>query len=229
MLIAAVLPAIVLIWHIYRRDAYHPEPSSQLVKGVGWGIMAAFLSLVVEIPLMYVVGEEDPSNILQCAYKAFLGAAVPEECCKALCLFLFLRHNKYFDEYMDGIVYAVCVGMGFAAVENVVYLMNSDNWMELGIYRALLSVPGHFMFAVLMGYFFSIWIMEERRFDFYLMLLTPIVAHGVFNTIVFYTGLAPSWTLCLLALLALLLHKLRKWCSSLIKSHINFDKELTRN
>lgn len=226
MLIAAVLPAIVLIWHIYRRDSYYPEPVSQLAIGFGWGIVAAFLSLVVEIPLMYVVGEDDPSNILQCACKAFVGAAVPEECCKALCLFLFLRRSKYFDEYMDGIVYAVCVGMGFAAVENIMYLMNADNWVELGIYRALLSVPGHFMFAVIMGYFFSIWRMEERRIDFYFMLLAPILTHGVFNTIVFYTILAPSWSLCLLALLAFLLHKLRKWCSSLIESHISFDKEL---
>lgn len=227
MLIAAVLPAIVLMWHIYRRDAYHPEPISQLAKGFGWGLLCALLAMIVEIPLMYVVGMEDPSNILQCAYKAFVGAAIPEECCKALCLFLFLRRNKYFDEYMDGIVYAVCVGMGFAAVENVAYLMNSDNWVELGVYRALLSVPGHFMFAILMGYFFSIWRMEGHRIDFYFMLLAPILAHGVFNSIVFYTSLAPSWTLFLLALLAFLLHKLRKWCSSLIDSHISFDKELT--
>jgi RsiW-degrading membrane proteinase PrsW (M82 family) len=67
-----------------------------------------------------------------------------------------LRNNPYFDEHFDGIVYAVCVGMGFAGLENIMYVFqNMDDWMSVSVARAIFSVPGHFFFAVSMGYFYS--------------------------------------------------------------------------
>ena len=67
-----------------------------------------------------------------------------------------VRKNKYFDERIDGIVYAVAISMGFAAFENVLYLVdNYEEWLSVGLSRAVLSVPGHYAFAVLMGYYYS--------------------------------------------------------------------------
>lgn len=223
--IAAILPAIALIWYVYHRDYHHTEPVINLVKGVGWGIVAAAIAFVVEIPLLFAVGLDSPSNFWLCLYESFVETALPEECCKALCLYLFLRHEDSFETYMGGIIYAVCVGMGFAAVENVIYVINSDHWLELSIERALFSVSGHFLFAVLMGYFFSIWRLEEYRVNFYLMLLAPILAHGVVNVIANSIDMAPSWEIWLTVLWIFLLYRLYKWCGKLIDSHFDFDSD----
>lgn len=55
---------------------------------------------------------------------SFFGAAILEESAKLFMLWLLLRKNKYFGERVDGIVYAVCVSLGFAALENVMYLFD---------------------------------------------------------------------------------------------------------
>ena len=81
---------------------------------------------------------------------AFFGAAIPEEIAKLFILWLVLRNNKFFDEKMDGIVYAVCVSLGFAALENIMYLfLHSESFITVGISRAFFAVPGHFCFGIL--------------------------------------------------------------------------------
>ena len=99
---------------------------------------------------------DQPATWIGALWNAFVGAAMPEEATKLLMLWLLLRRNKYFDERFDGIVYACCIGMGFAGTENVLYLFgNIENWQSVAVSRAIFAVPGHFMFAVAMGYFYS--------------------------------------------------------------------------
>ena len=86
---------------------------------------------------------------------ALLAAAIPEELAKLAMLWLFLRKNPYYDEYLDGIVYAACVGLGFAGAENFLYLLQSENWVGVGIVRGITAVPAHFAMACAMGYFYS--------------------------------------------------------------------------
>ena len=116
----------------------------------------------------------------------FFVAALPEESFKLLALWLVLRKNRNFDEHYDGIVYAVCVGLGFAAVENVFYVFSDDDWAEVAILRALLAVPGHYAFAVLMGYYYSLYHFVDRTPQTAIcILLVPFVAHGVYDALVF--------------------------------------------
>ena len=86
-------------------------------------------------------------------YDSFLTAAIPEELCKFLIFMIFIWRDKNFDEYFDGIVYATFIGLGFACVENIQYVFSYG--FQTGVVRALLSVPGHFLFGVVMGYFLS--------------------------------------------------------------------------
>ncbi|MDO4512267.1 MAG: PrsW family intramembrane metalloprotease, partial [Bacteroidales bacterium] len=118
--------------------------------------------------------------------EAFVGAAIPEETVKLLMLWLMLRKCDEYDEAIDGIVYAVCIGMGFAGFENVLYVFQSEEeWGTIALLRSLLAVPGHYMFAVLMGFFYSLVHFHPRRYGKYkfLIWLAPVLAHGIYDAI----------------------------------------------
>jgi RsiW-degrading membrane proteinase PrsW (M82 family) len=189
IILAAVLPALVIVGYIVFRDKNRREPISQVWKGVRYGVGSALLALVVGAPFS-VLAEMVPvldytETFWGALYGSFFMAAVPEELAKLLMLYLLLRKNPYFDERMDGIVYAVAVGMGFAGFENILYLFeNEEIWGTIGAIRALFSVPGHFCFAVFMGYYYSLAHFDKKNrqeLNLFLMLAVPIVLHGVFD------------------------------------------------
>ena len=185
ILTAAVLPAILLWLYIWKQDP-QPEPTSWLVKAVLWGIgiciPVALLEMGIEAVLFGVGGQ--PSSIIGTTTLAFLVAALPEEAFKLLALWMVLRKNPYFDEHFDGLVYAVCVGLGFAAIENVFYVFSEEEWMAVAITRALLAVPGHYAFAILMGYYYSIYHFVDHSSKIALcVLLVPVMAHGVYDAL----------------------------------------------
>ena len=126
-----------------------------------------------------------PSTIVGTTVEAFFVAAIPEESFKLLALWLVLKKNPYFDEHFDGIVYAVCVGLGFAALENVGYLFNNiDNWMSVALLRSLLTVPGHYAFAVLMGYYYSKYhFVDHSRRTAALVIVAPVLVHGLYDAL----------------------------------------------
>lgn len=189
IILAAVLPALVIVGYIVFRDKNRREPISQVWKGVRYGVGSALLALVVGAPFS-VLAEMVPvldytETFWGALYGSFFMAAVPEELAKLLMLYLLLRRNPYFDERMDGIVYAVAVGMGFAGFENILYLFeNEEIWGTVGAIRALFSVPGHFCFAVFMGYYYSLAHFDKKNrqeLNLFLMVAVPIVLHGVFD------------------------------------------------
>lgn len=185
ILASALLPAILLWLYIWRQDP-QPEPTSWLAKAVLWGIgiciPVALLEMAIETVLFGVGGQ--PSNFIGTTTLAFIVAALPEESFKLLALWMVLRKNPYFNEHFDGIVYAVCVGLGFAAIENVLYVFNEEKWMSVAIIRALLAVPGHYAFAILMGYYYSIYHFVDHSSKIALcVLLVPVMAHGVYDAL----------------------------------------------
>lgn len=110
-------------------------------------------------------------------------------------------------------MYAVCIGMGFAGFENVLYLFdNYESWISVGIARALFAVPGHFLTAVIMGYYYSLWhfrIVRNRR-TCALILAGPILAHGIYDGILFSMNIDESLSSVFLVLFLLFFNKLRK-------------------
>lgn len=203
-LIAALIPAIALLVYIYWHDRHSPEPVSQLLKATFYGVLSILVSFCISYPLgwlgFYV---SEPSTIMQSIGYAFFGAAVPEELAKLFMLWIFLRKNKYFDERLDGIVYAVCVSLGFAGLENVLYVTQDTEWLSTAILRAITSVPGHFCFAVAMGYFYSLVTFSSinRKRNLLLLFVTPIMLHGIYDSILFITTTyLPNWANVILLL-----------------------------
>ena len=183
---AALLPAILLWIYIWKKDP-QKEPTSWLVKailyGIGICIPVAVLEMEIDSALFVIDGK--PTTLFGTTIQAFFVAALPEEGVKLLALWLLLRKNPYFDEHFDGIVYAVCIGLGFAAIENVFYLVNNeDAWIGVAITRALLAVPGHYAFAVLMGYYYSVYhFVDHSLRTAACVLLVPVVAHGIYDAL----------------------------------------------
>jgi RsiW-degrading membrane proteinase PrsW (M82 family) len=185
VLAASLLPAILLLLYIWKKDP-QKEPTSQLVKAVLWGVAICIPVAILEMGINTMIfgPGAKPANLIDTTIISFFVAALPEESFKLLALWLILRKNPYFDEHFDGIVYAVCVGLGFAAIENIFYVIQDEEWLSVAIGRALLAVPGHYAFAILMGYYYSVYhFINHSPKVAVRILLVPVVAHGIYDSL----------------------------------------------
>lgn len=227
ILLTALLPIALLVYYIYHKDKKSPEPTGQLVKAFLFGILSVPVSFYISIPLgiigLYPV---EATSILGSISTAFFGAAIPEEIAKFIMLWLLLRNNPYFDEKMDGIVYAVCVSLGFAALENIMYLFsNAESYLSVGIARAIFAVPGHFCFGILMGYYYSLakFYPKTPKKNKALILVAPILVHGVYDSILFIINVTPAISGILLIIFLVFCHKMWKYGSKSIQEHLKRD------
>lgn len=183
--LAALLPPILLLLFVWHKDATK-EPFRQLLKAVIFGALICIPAVFWESFMgTLLFNGEEPTTIIGTTLNAFLCAAVPEETLKLIALWLVLRRNPYFDEHFDGIVYAVCVSLGFAAVENVGYVLNHEEaWVSVAVTRALMAVPGHYAFAVFMGYYYSMYhFVRHDATTAISILLVPVLAHGIYDSL----------------------------------------------
>lgn len=153
-ILAAVLPAIVLLRYVYRHDRVEKEPMGLLLSLLVMGVVSALCSTVLERvgqTVLYLL--VDPGRPAYTILLAFLVVALVEEGTK----FFFLKrrtwHNPNFNYRFDGIVYAVFVSLGFAAYENIGYVMSYG--LSVALARAVSAIPGHMAFAVFMGLFYG--------------------------------------------------------------------------
>lgn len=230
ILLTALLPIAILVFYIYYKDKNSPEPVGQLVKAFLFGVLSVPLSLCLSVPfeLMGLYSTE-MTGILDSVSTAFFGAAIPEEIAKLFILWLILRNNPYFDENMDGIVYAVCVSLGFAALENVMYLFsNAETYLAVGITRAIFAVPGHFCFGILMGYYYSLarFCPMSSKKNKALILIAPIVVHGLYDSILFISDVTPAISGILFIVFLIFCHKMWKYGSKSIKKHLCRDNRI---
>lgn len=219
VILAALAPVAWLLWTIYRKDSVQLEPTKWLVKAIVFGIGSVFLSLAISMPTSMVLGmnidNQVYGSIAEAVGDAFFLAAIPEEVAKLFMLWLLLRKNPFFDEHFDGIVYAVCVGLGFAGFENICYLIGGiedGSWLSISVSRALFSVPAHYFFAILMGYYYSIYHFGiDRSMKTRMMILAaPILAHGLFDALLMSLQVDPSISGLLLILFIVFFTKLKK-------------------
>lgn len=172
---AALIPAVALCIYIFKKDRVEKEPIGLLLGLLFLGGLICFPAAEIEGVLFdifdmifspFTVEYEGELYLLGTTFKVynackyFIGVALVEEGLKFLILFFFTRKNKNFNSLFDGLIYAVFVSLGFAALENVFYVVE-NGWIN-ALMRAVMSVPGHMFFAVLMGYYYSLWHMYEK-------------------------------------------------------------------
>ena len=230
IIIAAILPALLLWVYIWKKDQ-KKEPTLWLVKAVCYGVIICLPVVVVEIVLEYLLFSSGgyPSTILGTTANAFLVAAIPEELFKLLALWLVLVKNPYFDEHFDGIVYAVCVGLGFASVENVFYLFgNIEDWMSVAFVRSLLSVPGHYAYAVLMGFYYSkYYFVSHTRQTAAMIIVAPVLAHGIYDALLMTSGVNVALGSICFIVLVVFAYRLQIYARKKIVAMVNYDKSET--
>ncbi|MCF6242170.1 MAG: PrsW family glutamic-type intramembrane protease [Bacteroidales bacterium] len=181
LLTIAITPIILILIYLNYRDKYEKEPKKLLIKAVAGGAITVIPIYFIEVFLGELFHSD--STIKQAFYDAFVVASFTEEVFKYLVFWILIWKNKNFNEFFDGIIYAVYISMGFAMVENVLYVLGSGH--GVGILRALTAVPGHALFGVAMGYYFGLARFLEKKSLYYLKmaLIVPIILHGIYDFI----------------------------------------------
>lgn len=186
LLIVALAPVVIIATYIYYRDKYEKEPIRLLLFALIVGGLTVIPILFLEQFLSSFTGLF--YGLMAAAWKAFVVAAFSEELFKYIALYLLIWKSPEFNEKFDGIVYATYVSLGFAAVENVLYVM--DGGLSTGLMRAITAVPAHAIFGITMGFYFGMAkFYEKQRANFKLKALAfPILLHGIYDFILF-TGI----------------------------------------
>lgn len=196
-ILAAVIPAVILLRYVYRHDTVEPEPPMLLASLLLMGILAALMSGILErvaqsVLDLFVAPETPVYTVL----LAFLVVALVEEGTKFWLLKRRTWEHPAFNYRFDGIVYAVFVSLGFAAFENLLYVFSYG--LSVALPRALLAIPGHMSFAVGMGIFYGrakrCWERGNEPAATYNLVMGYVLAvflHGVYDSCAMIgTGLA---------------------------------------
>ena len=226
--IAALLPAALLWFYIWKQDA-KKEPTTWLLRAVLYGVLICLPVALLEMAISSLLFDPGtgPQTIFGTTVEAFLCAAIPEECFKLLALWLILRHNSFYDEHYDGIVYAVSVGLGFAGIENLLYLFGyySENWVSVAFLRSLMAVPGHYAFAVIMGYYYSVYHFVDRSPQVAACIIgIPILAHGVYDALLLTSQVDMALGSSCVIIVIFLLVKLHKYAQRRVVEQIEKDR-----
>ncbi len=182
ILITALLPVAVLLIFIYSKDRYNKEPVGKLLLTFFVGCMSVVPASLME----QMLSAFQPAHpIVAAIFDGYVVAGLSEELWKLLLLMLVIWRSRHFDEYFDGIVYATYLSLGFACIENVMYVFSSTDPMGTAFMRGLLAVPAHFLFAVTMGYYLSIAKFDPEKRPTHLLkaLLYPALLHGTYDAL----------------------------------------------
>ena len=195
LLFLAILPTLIMGTIIYKNDKIEKESPGLLVAlgvaGLGSVIVTLVLSAASEF--IHPVFSADPTTLdpISLAVAVFIGIALIEEFSKWIFVYVIAWKNREFNHIYDAIVYCVFVSLGFATLENILYVFSATSVAEslsIALKRMILSVPGHAFFGVMMGYYLGLakltnvyGIKEKSTKNLILSILIPTIAHGLFD------------------------------------------------
>jgi protease PrsW len=178
ILSAGFAPGLALLSYFYLRDEFESEPVSFIIKTFVYGAVLTF-------PIMFLQYVLQAEQIISSPWmNAYLSSGFLEEFFKWFILFFAVYQHIEFNDPYDGIIYGASVSLGFATVENILYLV--AHGVEFAIGRALLPVSAHALFGVVMGYYlgkskFADQQMKLKRIC--ISLLIPFALHGTYDFI----------------------------------------------
>lgn len=189
LLFLAVIPVVLILLYVYYQDK-NKEPPSLLIKLFIGGIVSCGLVLLVSSILEKISPLFSPNstkNFFGILFYAFISVALVEEICKWIFVYLFGYRSKEFDEVYDGLLYAVFVSLGFAFIENILYVIINNSFYTAFV-RGLCAVPSHACDAILMGYHISIAKeyrihnkKKKERKHLLLSIIMPALIHGIYD------------------------------------------------
>ena len=190
LFLLGILPVAFILYYVYKNDSRR-EPRLLLSVFFMSGIFSCFLVIQVSkilksfIPLFNMSLNE--MTIFQILLYAFLGVALVEELLKWIMVYFIGYYHKEFDESYDIIVYAAFVALGFAFLENILYLYQMSS-IKTALLRAISSIPGHACDAVFMGYYLSLAKVSHLKMNYnsekkyiVLSIILPVIFHGIYD------------------------------------------------
>lgn len=203
LLALALAPGAIIGLYVYLKDKYEPEPIRLLVLSFFLGVVSTIVTLIISVPVNWLISTDEKSLTDQAIHAFFLVALI-EEFSKFIFVRWVLYPNKNFNEPFDGIVYAVSVSLGFAGLENIIYVMNSG--FETAIMRMFTAVPAHASFAVLMGYYMGRAKFEHQKSHLvWYGLLAATLFHGAYDYFWFISFVPGLWIGAVASLVACIL------------------------
>ena len=228
-LAVSCLPSFFLMWYVYKKDKVDKEPFKLLallfVLGAASCLPAALAENAFTSLFVSLTGIQ--SGLAYELYENFLNVAFFEELGKFLILLLVTRKSKHFTSLFDGLIYSVFVSLGFATLENILYV--AQYGLSTGLLRAVTAIPGHMFDGVIMGQFYTLWhlsknihlteqhyhrlgyidrlVEPERKYVMYLPLafIMPVLTHGMYDFLA-SVETAASFTIFILFLIGLYIY-----------------------
>jgi RsiW-degrading membrane proteinase PrsW (M82 family) len=189
---AAVAPALLILWLVVAADE---RPGPPLKVWTAFVLGAASISLLGVLRAPFAALLAAPENLfLAQILRSVFGVALPEETVKILVIVAVAARRRPFADPMDTVVYGAAAGLGFAAYENLAYLVqHAEMWQSLAALRSVLTVPFHGALGVIAGAYLAIarsgtalgahrhhrdWARISSRI---LVLLGPVALHAGFD------------------------------------------------
>jgi len=223
VLLISLAPVAIIGFYVWFRDKYEREPVRMVLLAMLAGALIVFPVILVEQGIQFI--GRSYQGLFAAAWHAFAVAGFTEELFKFIALYVLIWKSSEFNDKYDGIVYATFVSLGFAGVENVMYVLESG--FNTGLMRAFTAVPAHAIFGVTMGYYFGMarfYHKREKELKFK-ALWVPMLLHGIYDFILM-TGIA--WLFVVFAGFVIYLyftgHKKMKALS--VQSYYRTDYEL---
>jgi len=150
-LLMAIAPSLVLVYYFYKQDKKKPEPKGLVTRIFFLGLLFTIPAIILEVLFDEIFVFVMSATILYDLIKAFVIAGFIEEFIKLFVVKRFVYTHIHFDEVMDGIVYTIMASLGFACMENLIYVI--DGGLGIALVRAITAVPMHAVASGMMGYY----------------------------------------------------------------------------
>lgn len=183
LLSAAIAPGLALLSYFYLRNQMETEPRRSLFHAFIYGAIITFPILFIQFVL-----EEEQAFTNPFFINVIFTSSI-EELMKWLIIFAVVLRHVEFDDPYDGVLYGAAVSLGFATVENVIYLLSFG--IDQAFMRALLPVSSHALFGVVMGYYYGKGKFSSNSIQkkfIVLALIAPLVLHMIYNSILMLEG-----------------------------------------
>jgi RsiW-degrading membrane proteinase PrsW (M82 family) len=177
-IVFSLLVALFWLKWFRKKDKYEREPERLIFLSFIAGALATIPSVLLESFLR--PRSQDSTVLLQSLFLSFLWVGMVEEFFKYLAVRLTVYRSAEFNEVMDGMVYMVSAALGFAATENVGYMLGFG--YAVGFPRAILSYLAHISFSAILGFYMAKSKVEGRRSLVWAGFALAVSLHWLYNS-----------------------------------------------
>lgn len=179
----AFVPGLLWVWYFYKKDIYEPEPKLYILKVFLVGALTVLPAAAMERMIMFFLPDRQmPKEVIPLLFFSIFVIGIVEEFWKYVAVHSTVYQSQEFDENpMDGLIYGVTAGLGFAALENLFYTTNFG--LGTGAVRAVITCLAHASFSGIVGYHLGLAKMEPAKSNYLIVkgIVLASILHGLYD------------------------------------------------